>query len=49
MEKVRITIDVEYEKLNWVKKQCDKEGISRNKFFDLAIDAYKEKLEQEGQ
>ncbi|MBH8605579.1 hypothetical protein [Thermoactinomyces sp. CICC 10522] len=44
MAKARITIDVDVNKLEWIKNYCDINKISRNRFFDEAIDHYKNTL-----
>lgn len=41
MAKARITIDVDVNKLEWIKNYIDKANMSRNRFFDEAIDCYK--------
>src|SRR4051794_14358513 len=47
--KVRISADIDKEKLKWIEKYCDKEDISRNKFFDMACELYIKTLEGENE
>lgn len=47
--KVRISADIDREKLKWIEEYCDKEDISRNKFFDMACELYIKTLEGESE
>lgn len=47
--KARISADIDREKLKWIEAYCDKENISRNKFFDMACELYIKTLEGESE
>jgi len=45
--KVRITIDLRVDLLEWVKKRVEEEKISRNMWFERLVEDYKAKVENE--
>lgn len=45
--KARITVDLPVELVQWLKKQTEKEKISRNLLIERALEKYKAELESE--
>lgn len=44
--KARITVDLPVELVQWLKKQTEKEKISRNLLIERALEKYKAELER---